>query len=74
MTVTNIFDGYTINLFQDEEGDWLACLAEMPNVSAFADSPQAAITELEMAWQGVKESYRKHGDPIHILKKVYAKS
>ena len=74
MTVTNIFDGYTINLFQDEEGDWLACLAEMPNVSAFADSPQAAITELEMAWQGVKESYRKHGDPIPILKKVYAKS
>ena len=74
MTVTNIFDGYTINLFQDEEGDWLACLAEMPNVSAFADSTQAAITELEMAWQGVKESYRKHGDPIPILKKVYAKS
>ena len=70
MTVANIFDGYTISLFQDEEGDWLACLAEMPSVSAFADSPQAAITELEIAWQGVKESYRKHGESIPMIDRV----
>lgn len=64
MSQTNTFDGFTINLFQDEDGDWLAYLVEMPTVSAFADTPQGAIDELELAWQGVQESYRKHGDTI----------
>ena len=68
MNHSNIFDDFTINLFQDEEGDWLAHLVEMPNVSAFADTPQAAIDELEIAWQGIKESYRKHGEEIPVLK------
>jgi predicted RNase H-like HicB family nuclease len=66
MTQNNIFNGFTINLFQDEDGDWLAHLVEMPTVSAFADTPQGAIDELELAWQGVKESYRKHGEPIPL--------
>jgi len=66
MTQTNIFDGFTINLFQDEDGDWLAHLVEMPTVSAFADTPQGAIDELELAWQGVKESYHKHGETIPL--------
>ncbi|AIE75971.1 MULTISPECIES: type II toxin-antitoxin system HicB family antitoxin [unclassified Synechocystis] len=74
MTVSNVFDGYTIDLFQDEDGDWLARLTEMPSVPAFADSPQGAITELETAWQGVKKSYRKHGDPIPIIETISAKS
>lgn len=68
MTQTNTFDGFTINLFQDEDGDWLAHLVEMPNVSAFADTPQEAIDELEIAWQGIKESYRKHGEDIPVIK------
>ena len=29
MTQTNIFDGFTINLFQDEDGDWLAHLQQI---------------------------------------------
>jgi predicted RNase H-like HicB family nuclease len=66
MTQTNIFDGFTMNLFQDEDGDWLAHLVEMPTVSAFSDTPQGAIDELELAWQGVKESYRKHGETIPL--------
>jgi predicted RNase H-like HicB family nuclease len=68
MTQTNTFDGFTINLFQDEDGDWLAHLVEMPNVSAFADTPQAAIDELEIAWKGIKESYRKHAEEIPVIK------
>ena len=68
MTQMNTFDGFTINLFQDEDGDWLAHLVEMPNVSAFADTPQAAIDELEIAWKGIKESYRKHGEEIPVIK------
>ena len=68
MNHSNIFDGFTINFFQDEEGDWLAHLVEMPNVSAFADTPQAAIDELEIAWQGIKESYRKQVEEIPVIK------
>ncbi|MYI63148.1 MAG: toxin-antitoxin system HicB family antitoxin, partial [Gemmatimonadetes bacterium] len=32
------FDGFSVNLFQDEDGDWLAHLVEMPGISAFADT------------------------------------
>jgi len=38
----------------------------MPTVSAFADTPQVAIDELELAWQGVKESYRKQVEVIPL--------
>ena len=58
------FDGFSINLFLDAEGDWLANFVEMPNISAFADSPEEAIKELEIALQGVKESYTKHNEPV----------
>ena len=64
---THDFNGFTINLFQDEDGDWIAHLVQMPNVSAFADTPQAALDELALAWEGVKESYRKHGENIPSL-------
>ena len=68
MTQTTTLNSFTINLFQDEDEDWLAHLVEMPNVSAFADTPQTAIDELEIAWQGIKESYCKHGEEIPVLK------
>ena len=60
----DIFDGFTVNIFLDEDGDYLAHFVEMPNISAFADTPEGALKELAVAWQGVKESYRKHDDPI----------
>jgi predicted RNase H-like HicB family nuclease len=60
------FNGFTITLFQDEEGDWIAHFVEMPNVSAFADNPYQAIDELEIAWQGIKESYLKHDEKIPL--------
>lgn len=58
------FDGFAINLFLDEDGDYLAHFVEMPNVSAFSDTPEDALKELAVAWEGVKESYRKHHEPI----------
>ena len=60
--------GGKIAAWKDEDGDWLAHLVEMPNVSAFADTPQAAIDELEIAWQGIKESYRKQVEEIPVIK------
>ena len=58
------FDGFTVNLFFDEDGDYLAHFVEMPNVSAFADTPEGALRELAVAWKCVKESYQKHHESI----------
>jgi len=58
------FDGFTLNLYLDEDGEWLAHFVELPNVSAFAATPERALEELAAAWEGVKESYRKHGEPV----------
>jgi len=68
------FDGFTVNIFQDGDGDWLAHFVEMPHISAFSDSPEKALHELLNAWEGVKESYKKHGQPIPIspTKKQYS--
>ncbi len=68
------FDGYGVNLYQDDEGDWLAHFVEMPNVSAFSDTPENALKELETAWEGVKESYIKHGEqaPVAPSRKKYS--
>lgn len=60
------FDGFTVSVTLDEDGEWLACLVELPNVSAFAEDPGAAVRELYEAWQGVKESYQKNGEEIPV--------
>lgn len=68
------FDGFTIYVGEDDEGDFLAHFVELPNVSAFGDTPEQALAELKIAWEGVKESYRKHNDPVPIApsKKEYS--
>lgn len=55
------FDGFSVELYRDEEGDWLAHFAELPTVSAFGDSPELALKELENAWRVVKEDYQAEG-------------
>lgn len=60
----DMFDGFAVNVFLDEDGDYLAHLVEMPNVSAFSDTPEKAMQELALAWRGVKESYRKHNETL----------
>ena len=60
----DVFDGFNVNVFLDEDGDYLAHFVEMPNVSAFSDTPEGALRELAIAWKGVKESYEKHHEPI----------
>ena len=68
------FDGYTVNIFLDEDGEYLAHFVELPNVSAFGGSPEEALSELATAWEGVKESYQKHGEsvPLAPAKKRYS--
>ncbi len=60
------FDGYTVEIFHDEDSDWLARLEEMPNISAFADSPEQALAELETAWGLTKESYLANGEEVPV--------
>ncbi len=60
------FDGYGIELFVDDDGDWLAHFAEMPSISAFGATPEKAVAELAVAWQLVKESYRAEGKPVPV--------
>ena len=56
----NRFDGFTVNLRQ-EEGEWLAHFIELPNVSAYGDTIENAVSELKIAWQLMKESYQVAG-------------
>ena len=60
------FDGYAVNVVRDEDGDWLAHFMELPNVSAFASTPERALKELDVAWELVKESYAREGKSLPI--------
>lgn len=58
------FDGFIINLYVDEQGDWLAHFQEILNISAFGDTPQEALEELKTAWELVKQDYRENNREI----------
>ncbi|MGH8643647.1 MAG: type II toxin-antitoxin system HicB family antitoxin [Gammaproteobacteria bacterium] len=60
------FDGFTVNLYLDEDGDWLAHFVELPNISAFANSPEQALVELDTAWRLVKRSYIEDREPVPV--------
>ncbi|MGI4753407.1 MAG: toxin-antitoxin system HicB family antitoxin [Janthinobacterium lividum] len=66
MKTKDILDGFTIELFKDIDGDWLAKFEELPNVSAFGDSPEKALQELQEAWFLMKESYVSHNQPVPL--------
>lgn len=66
MAMTDRFDGFTINVYQDDEGDYLAHFVELPSVSAFSATPEGALNELAEAWAGVRESYEKRGEPVPV--------
>ena len=58
------FDGFAVNIFLDEDGDYLAHLVELPNVSAFGPTPTDALVELKEAWKLMKECYQEDGVPV----------
>ncbi|VEP14991.1 conserved hypothetical protein [Hyella patelloides LEGE 07179] len=60
------FDGFVINLYVDEQGDWLAHFQEIPTISAFGDTPQEALEELKIAWELVKEDYQENNREIPL--------
>ena len=68
------FDGFSIHLLQDNDGDFVAHLVELPNVSACDSKAEEALSELKEAWEAMKESYRKHNEaiPVAPLRKEYS--
>ena len=60
------FDGYAVELFLDEDNDWLAHLVELPGISAFGPTPEKALTELDVAWAAARESYATRGLEIPV--------
>lgn len=60
------FDGYTVEVALDEDGQWLAHFAERPEVSAFADTPERALAELRVAWATVKKAYVADGQEVPV--------
>ena len=59
------FDGFTLNLYFDGE-HWLAHFVEMPEISAFASSPETAVVELQIVWDMVKGDYLESGETIPV--------
>jgi predicted RNase H-like HicB family nuclease len=56
---------YHINLFWSaEDGCWVADVPDLRFCSAFGDSPEAAVREVQLAVQAWLASAREHGDPI----------
>lgn len=45
----DVFDGFTVPLFFGEDGEYLAHLVELHNVSAFGPTPAEALEELKTA-------------------------
>lgn len=66
MVANDRFDGFTVNVYLDDEGDYLAHFVELPSVSAFAATPEGALNELAEAWAGVQESYLKSGESVPV--------
>lgn len=58
------FDGFTIKIFLDDDGDYLAHFIELPNVSAFGPTPAQALIELKTAWDLMKECYQEDNVPV----------
>lgn len=74
MKTKDEFDGFSIELFRDDDGEWLAHFEEIPNVSAFGSAPEEALEELKEAWKAMKESYVSHNEPVPVAptKKEYS--
>jgi predicted RNase H-like HicB family nuclease len=45
------FDGFSVTIIEEDDGDWLAHFVELPHVSAAGDTPEEALHELEAAWE-----------------------
>jgi predicted RNase H-like HicB family nuclease len=60
---------YPISVFWSEEDRcWIATAPDLKHCSADGDTPAEAVSELEIAIEGVLAVMREHGDPIPPVK------
>jgi predicted RNase H-like HicB family nuclease len=58
---------YHINIFYSEEdGGYIADIPDLPNCSAFGDSPAEALAEVQLAKEAWLEAARIEGRPIPL--------
>ena len=63
--MTEMSARYHINLFWSAEDEcWVADVPDLRFCSAFGDSPETAVREVQVAMRAWLESAREHGDPI----------
>lgn len=60
------FDGFTVNIFLDDDEDYVAHFVELPEISAFGKTHEEALAELASAWEGVKLISGEERKPIPI--------
>jgi predicted RNase H-like HicB family nuclease len=58
---------YHINIFYSEEdGGYIADIPDLPNCSAFGNSPAEALAEVQLAKEAWLEAARSEGRPIPL--------
>jgi predicted RNase H-like HicB family nuclease len=58
---------YHINIFYSEEdGGYIADVPDLPNCSAFGDTPTEALAEVQLAKEAWLEAARGEGKPIPL--------
>jgi predicted RNase H-like HicB family nuclease len=56
---------YHINIFfSEEDGGYIADIPDLDSCSAFGETPEQALTEVELAKQAWLETARQEGKPI----------
>jgi predicted RNase H-like HicB family nuclease len=56
---------YHINIFfSEEDGDYIADIPDLVSCSAFGETPEKALAELERAKMAWLDAARKNGKPI----------
>ncbi|MBN2420052.1 MAG: type II toxin-antitoxin system HicB family antitoxin [Deltaproteobacteria bacterium] len=62
---------YTLKIFPDPEGDgdYIAEIEELKGCTAFGETPEEALKEIEVAMKLWIETAKKHGKPIPKPKK-----
>ena len=57
---------YTVKIFPDPkgDGDYIAEIEELKGCSAFGETPEEALKEIEIAMKLWLDAARKHGKPI----------
>lgn len=58
------YDGFEVKLFFDKDDIWGAAIVEIPTLSAFGDTPEKALEELDIVWEMYKGCLDDSGESL----------